>query len=95
MANHPAGPFTVRITLYSLAVGDIGKDKAQVYSSRHRSPYAAARRLATLINRKTKLARGVADCTPREHGARYVVECGDGTPHALNPFRAAFCKKEG
>lgn len=57
--RHPAGPFTVRVHMYSLAENRVGQDRGQVYASRHRSPFGAARRLGSIIAGKSAVAR---DC---------------------------------
>lgn len=89
--KHPAGPFTVRVYEYSLEPNRVGMDRLQVWSSRHRSPHAAGKVLASIITRRTIFARQVQACIPRGKGGAYVIEIGDGTQYPLNAFRSKFC----
>ncbi len=91
LEKHPAGPFTVRVSAYSVATDDFCRDLGQVFQSRHRSPKAAARVLAQIIARRTKLADDVHRCIPMRAAGRYVIEAGDGTRRSLNDHRRAFC----
>jgi len=91
-AKHPAGPFTVRVTAYSVQPGPpFLVDRGQIYSSRHASPAAAARRLACIIARRTKFAQDVNRCIPMHCAGRYTIEAGDGQKRSLNEHRRAFC----
>lgn len=75
MAKH-----IVRVTHYALDSGNVGGDVRPLYESSHKTPRAAARRLAELINGKTARARTARPPTGR--GGRYTI---DGM--ALKPFR--------
>jgi hypothetical protein len=94
MTKHPAGPFRVSVTCYRIAPLVDTRDTAQIYSSFHRSPHAAGRRLASIIREKTNLARDVRRCMPRDYAGKYMIETGSGTKYALNDFRAKFCSEE-
>lgn len=91
MQKHPAGPFTVRVSTYSLEQGNVGGDRFAVYASRHRSPHGAARRLASIIAGKSTLARLAQFSIGRGRGGSFLIELGDGTKLALNTFRSKFC----
>ncbi len=93
MSKHLAGPFTVRISCYSLETEEIGRECGEVYSARHASPFAAARKLASIIRGKSELVREIKRCIPLGRAGRYVIESGDGTKRALIPHRQAFCVK--
>lgn len=88
--KHPAGPFTVRISTYSTAPNRVGDPLGQIYSSRHRSPSAAGRRLASIITGKSVLARQCRACITPGQAGRYLIETGDGSRFALKPFRKMF-----
>lgn len=82
----PPESFIVTVAPYSLAAGRIGEaDGPVVYMSSHRSPHAAARRLAELINGHTKRARDVRDDVAGR-GAKWLI---NGL--SLTDFRAKFC----
>lgn len=91
MVKHPAGPFTVRVHEYSLGSNLAALDEMQVYSSRHRSPQAAYRRLAQIIASRTVLARQVEASIARGKAGKYVIETGDGTRYPLKAFNDKFC----
>lgn len=86
--RHPAGPFTVRVSSYSLDSHRVGQWTGAIYHSRHRSAKGAARRLATIITGKSKLAREVRACIARGDAGQYIIETGAGQRFALKPFRA-------
>lgn len=65
-----------------------------VYSSTHRSPRAAARRLASIIAGRSSVARQVARSMPRDHAGRYYVSAETGQSWALTPFRKHLDKVE-
>lgn len=73
----------VTVESYSLESGNVGGDVRPVYTSRHRSAKAAARRLAELINGRTARARATHAGIGTGRGGRYTA---DGL--ALLPFRA-------
>lgn len=89
--KHPAGPFTVRVSAYSVSMNDFLADRGLIYHSRHRSPYAAGRRLAQVIAGRTKLSRDIQACILAGCAGRYVIESGDGTKRSLIEHRTAFC----
>lgn len=92
-AKHPAGPFTVRVSIYSTQPGPAFLcDKGQIYSSRHSSPVAAARRLACIIAQRTKFADDVNRRIPMLCAGRYIIEAGDGTKRSLVEHRLTFCR---
>ena len=81
--------FTVRVQTYQLSpVVDL-TISGEVYSSVHRSPHAAARRLATLITERTTFAKTIRRSIPRGHSGRYLIET-DGRLFSLVDFRAIF-----
>ena len=49
--------FTVRVIGYRLSPRVDVNDTVPVFESKHRSPQAASRKLATLISERTKFAR--------------------------------------
>lgn len=57
------------------------------YSSTHRSPRAAARRLASIITGKSAVAREVKKAIPKDHAGRFYISAETGQSWALNPFR--------
>jgi hypothetical protein len=81
------GPFAVTVTAYSTAAGEVGRDLAPVFVSRHRSAKAAARKLASLIAKRTKAAREVHRRIPMNAAGAFMIETADGRSFALNPFR--------
>jgi hypothetical protein len=87
--RHPASPFTVRVYEYSLESNRVGMNRLQIYTSRHKSAREAARRLATITTGKSALARDIRTCA-HQKGLSMLIECGDGSCLALNPFRAKF-----
>jgi hypothetical protein len=89
--KHPAGPFTVIVRAYRLSPYVDVRDRVAVFHSRHRSPTAAARRLASIINEKIPLAKDVRRALPRGYAGRYLITDGSGEEFALNPFRAKYC----
>ena len=91
MRKHPAGPFTVRVIAYSTATEDFLRPLGQVFQSRHTSAKAAARALAMVIARRTKLSEDIHRCIPLCAAGRYVIESGDGTRRSLTEHRSAFC----
>lgn len=93
MAKHPAGPFTVLISEYRIVPFVDTGDHGAVFQSRHQSAHAAARKLAGIIAGRSKLAKDVCRCISRDFAGQYLIVCGDGSKHALVPFRAAFCAK--
>jgi hypothetical protein len=82
-ANPPR--YVVTIESYSLNPDNVGADVRPVYTSTHKSPAAAARRLASLICGRTDLAKSVRAGIGLRRGGRYRV---DGGP--LNAFRERF-----
>ncbi len=83
-------PFEVRICAYSLAPGGVGNNRVTVYSSRHKSPRAASRKLAEIINRKTPFARDVLrQCMRVGDAPFYQIIDATGQSRALNAFRVA------
>ena len=90
MTRHPAGPFTVQITEYRIAPAVDVNDFAAIYQSRHRSPQAAARRLASIIAGRSPLAKQVRACISRDFAGRFLIVDGAGTRRALNPFRKTY-----
>ena len=81
--------YRVTVESYSLAPGHIGQTVATLYESTHRSPVAAARRLANLIQGRT--GAGAALVVPRGLAARYLAIDPERGAMALVPFRALRC----
>ena len=90
----PAAPYTVTVSAYRIAPRVDLADTVPVWTSRHRSPRAAARRLAQLIADRTALARTVRRLIPRDYAGRYQITTADGAAHALTPFRAMLQTEE-
>ena len=90
--KHPAGPFTVSVRAYRISPAVDTSRMDGVYTSRHRSAKAAARRLASIISGRSALSVDVKRCIPRDHAGSFSIVCGDGTRLALNPFRERFGK---
>jgi len=80
--------YTITITAYRIAPRVDTADVRPVYVSVHRSPRAAARRLASIIRGRTPLARAIAGNMPRDYSGRYLIVTPDGEGLALIPFRA-------
>ena len=57
------------------------------YMSTHRSPYAAARRLASIIAGRSLVAQKVRRAIPKEHAGRYYVSAETGQSWALADLR--------
>jgi hypothetical protein len=62
-------------------------DTVPVYRSAHRSPYAAARRLATIIADRSDLARSVRRSIQSGRAGMYAIVDATGQRYALNTFR--------
>jgi hypothetical protein len=91
MPAHQPKLFTVLVRAYSLEAGRVGEDKRCVYRSAHRSAKAAGRRLATIINSRSKLARDVRKAAPRQ-GLEMVIVGPDACERPLNLHRFTFCR---
>lgn len=83
--------YIVEITGYRIAPRVNICDLVPVYTSRHRSPYAAARRLASIIAGRSAVAREVKRGIPADYAGKYMVISPSGTGFALRRFRAAHC----
>lgn len=82
-------PYRVTVESYSLEPGRVGQTVATLYESTHRTPQAAARRLANLIRGRT--GAGAALRVPMGLGGRYTVIDPERGAMALTPFRALRC----
>jgi hypothetical protein len=89
MPNHPKGPFSIRIDSYSLEANYVGTGRTNVYTSRHRSPYTSARRLASIIYGKSVLAKELRQYTFKR-GLYMIIESGDRTKRTLKEHLATF-----
>lgn len=65
--------FAVTVDAYSLAPGRVGDYERTIYESSHKSPRAAARRLAELINGRTARAKALKPALAGR-GGRYTVD---------------------
>jgi hypothetical protein len=75
-------PYVVTVEAYSLEPGRVGEYERTIYESSHKSPRAAARRLAELINGRTARAQALKPALGGR-GGRYLA---DGL--SLATFRA-------
>lgn len=66
-------PHVVTVDAYSLAPGRVGDYERTIYESSHKSPRAAARRLAELINGRTARAKALKPALAGR-GGRYTVD---------------------
>lgn len=89
--GHSNVTYIVEITGYRIAPRVDSFDRVPVYSSRHRSPYAAARRLASIIAGRSAVAREVARGIPADYAGKYMILAPSGTGFALRPFRLMHC----
>lgn len=85
-------PYTVTVSAYRLAPRVDATDTVEVYSSRHRSPHAAGRRLASIIAGESAVARTVRSAIPRDYAGRYLIATRGAEALALIPFRARYCE---
>lgn len=69
----PAPVYSVTVDAYSLEPGRVGDYERTIYESRHKSPRAAARRLAELINGRTARARALKPALAGR-GGRFTVD---------------------
>ena len=76
-------PYTVTIEAYRLSPRVDTTDRVPVYSSTHRTPRAAARRLAAIIHGESALARPVRGAIPRDYAGMFMAE-----GESLTRFRA-------
>ena len=82
--------FTVHVHTYQLSPTVDPTVSGEVYSSVHRSPHAAARKLASLITERTAFAKTVRRSIPRGQSGRYLIET-DGKLFSLADFRSKYC----
>jgi hypothetical protein len=83
--------FTVTISAYRIAPRVDSADTVAVYSSPHRSPHAAARKLASIIAGRSRLSRQVRDAIPCDYAGKYMIRTPSGSAFALRPFRMVHC----
>lgn len=83
--------YIVTVEVYSLETGEIGKTLGTVFTSRHRSPAAAGRVLASIIANRTHFAKGVQRRIRAGRtvvcAGRYFVETPEGHRWSLRQLR--------
>lgn len=83
--------YTVTVEVYSLETGEIGKTLGTAFTSRHRSPAAAGRLLASIIANRTRFAESVQrSVRAGRSGAvagRFFVETPEGHRWSLRQLR--------
>lgn len=86
--------FKVVISHYPLSPEVRPNQLRTVYVSRHKSPFEAARRLATIIAGRSTCAKAIAKAIPRGNGGRYVIVGAHDIAYSLNQFRDYFCVRK-
>lgn len=91
MNNHPSAPFTVIVRAYRLSPVVNVNERNIIYTSKHRSPHAAARRLATTFSRKSTLSVDIQRTFGKDFAGQYMIMTNDGKEYPLQTFQRLFC----